>query len=97
MSSGKKSFFIHSLILSAIWLLCGVFMTHCKKFEVIQQVIVKSEGISEITLNSCRASGTLVDIGSTGVTQHGFCWSLTKNPAEATDCKSEFGNKKIGK
>ena len=67
--------------------LCGILLTHCKKFEVSQEIIVKTEGVSEVTLHSCRAAGMLVDVGSTGVTQHGFCWSLTPNRAEAIDCK----------
>jgi uncharacterized protein (TIGR02145 family) len=67
--------------------LCGILLTHCKKFEVSAEVIVTIEGISEITGHSCRAAGMLVDVGSTGVAQHGFCWSLTPNPAQAIDCQ----------
>ncbi|MEN8155830.1 MAG: hypothetical protein ABFS10_02685 [Bacteroidota bacterium] len=76
--------------------LCAIFLTRCKKYEVAQQVIVKTEGVSEITRNSCRAAGTLVDVGSTGVTQHGFCWSLTPNPAEAIDCNPQGPRRERG-
>ncbi|MFH0758569.1 MAG: FISUMP domain-containing protein [Bacteroidota bacterium] len=69
--------------------MCGLFLSHCKKFEVSQVIIVKTEGVSEITLNSCRAAGTLLDVGSSGVTMHGFCWSLTPNPAEAINCSNQ--------
>lgn len=68
--------------------LCGILFTHCKKYEVSSVIIVKTAGVSEVTLTSCRAAGMLVDIGSTGVSQHGFCWSYTSNIAEAIDCKS---------
>ena len=76
--------------------LCGILLTHCKKFEVSREVIVKTEGISEITLHSCRAAGSLIDVGSTGVSQHGFCWSLTPNPAQAIDCKPLGSKNKEG-
>ena len=76
--------------------LCGIFLTHCKKYEVSQQVIVKTEGVTDITRHSCRAAGTLVDVGSTGVTQHGFCWSLTPNPAEAIDCNPQGPRRERG-
>ncbi len=56
--------------------LCGIFLTCCKKYEVTQHVIVKTEAVSEVTPGSCKAIGTLVDVGSTGISQHGFCWSL---------------------
>ncbi len=71
-----------------LMVLCGLFLTHCKKFEVSQEIIVKTEGVSEITVNSCRAAGSLLDAGPSGASQHGFCWSLTPNPAEAVDCNS---------
>lgn len=71
---------------------CGVFLSHCKKFEVSQRVIVKTEGVSEVGIQSCKLAGTLVDVGSTGVDNHGFCWSLTTNPAEAIDC-NQLGRK----
>ncbi len=72
---------------TVILLIVGsMFLTHCKKFEVSQVVIVKTEGVSEITMRSCKVAGTLVDVGSSGVNNHGFCRSLTTNPAEAIDC-----------
>jgi len=67
----------------------GISLTHCKKFEVSQVVIVKTEGVSEISMESCKVAGTLVDVGSTGVSNHGFCWSFTTNPAEAIDCNQQ--------
>lgn len=65
----------------------GLLLTQCKKYEVSAEVIVKTEGVSEVTLNTCKASGTLVDVGSTGVKEYGFCWSTTTNPAQASDCE----------
>ncbi len=66
----------------------GFFLTHCKKFEVSRKIIVKTEGVSEITISSCKVAGSILDQGSTGASQHGFCWSLTPNPAEAIDCNT---------
>ena len=89
---------ISMITLTAIMFLAlyGILLTHCKKFEVSQEVIVKTEGVSEITLNSCRAAGMLIDVGSTGVSQHGFCWSLTPNPAQAIDCNPLGGKNEKG-
>ena len=77
--------------LSTVFLLVvgSIFLTHCKKFEVSRVLIVKTEGVSEITINSCKVAGSLVDVGSTGVNNHGFCWSLSTNPAEAIDCNQQ--------
>ena len=49
---------------------------------------MKTEGASDFTSESCRVAGTLVDVGSTGVVDYGFCWSFTPNPAEAIDCNT---------
>jgi len=76
--------------------LCGILLTHCKKFEVSQEIIIRTEGVSEVTLHSCRAAGMLVDVGSTGVSQHGFCWSLTPNHAGAIDKPLGSTNNKGG-
>ena len=64
---------------------CGILLTHCKKYEVSSVIIVNTEGVSEVAYSTCRAAGTLVDIGSTGVSQHGFRWSLSSNVAQAID------------
>lgn len=67
----------------------SISLTHCKKFEVSRVIIVKTEGVSEITMQSSKVAGSLVDVGSTGVNNHGFCWSLSTNPAEAIDCNQQ--------
>jgi uncharacterized protein (TIGR02145 family) len=67
----------------------GLVPVRCKKFDVSQVVIVKTVGVSEVTTSSCRAAGTLVDVGPEGVNEHGFCWSLTQDYAQAIDCKPQ--------
>jgi uncharacterized protein (TIGR02145 family) len=77
------------LLVIALVALCGLFPTHCKKFEVTRQVIIKTERVTEITYTSCRATGTLLDLGERGVSDHGFCWARSPNPADAIDCNSQ--------
>jgi uncharacterized protein (TIGR02145 family) len=69
--------------------LCGLFSTHCKKFDISRQIIVKTVDVSDITASSCKVTGALLDMGESGVTQHGFCWSRSPDPAEAIGSKSQ--------
>ena len=73
--------------LSAVTLmaLCGLFSTHCKRFDVEREIIVSTGEASEITMNTCKATGTLLDLGESGVTQHGFAWSTSPNPETVGD------------
>ena len=68
---------------------CGLFTTHCKKFEVTRQIIVRTGEVTGVTATSCSVSGTLLDLGESGVSQHGFCWSLSPDPARVIDCKGQ--------
>jgi hypothetical protein len=90
MRSRSYSIPILFLLSAAILACLAGLVRHCKKFEVSAKVILKTEGISEITASSCRVAGTLLDVGSEGVYAHGFCWSRTANPAEALEC-SDLG------
>jgi hypothetical protein len=45
---------------------------------------------SGITYNSAQVSGTLTSLGSSVVTQHGHCWSVSPNPTTA-DNKTTMG------
>jgi uncharacterized protein (TIGR02145 family) len=82
------------LFLTAVAVLVTIsagLATQCKRFEVTQKIIVKTESVSEVTRNSCRATGTLLDVGSLGVGRYGFCWSLSPNPEHAIDCSIQGG------
>jgi uncharacterized protein (TIGR02145 family) len=89
MKTGSRNSSLVPLLVISLMAFCGLFPTHCKKFEVTRQVIVKTDGASEITRNSCRVTGTLLDLGESGVSGHGFCWSLTPDPANSMDCNDQ--------
>jgi hypothetical protein len=40
---------------------------------------------SGITYNSAQVSGTLTSLGSSAITQHGHCWSVSPNPTTANN------------
>lgn len=46
--------------------------------------------VSAITHNAAQVSGTIVSLGSSAVTQHGHCWSISPNPT-TTDNKTTLG------
>ncbi|MCK5134516.1 MAG: hypothetical protein KAR19_01915 [Bacteroidales bacterium] len=71
----------------------GFFSTNCERIEPERLIIIKASTVSEVTRTSCTVAATLFDVGPSGVNQHGFCWSLTPDPAEAINC-TQMGSKK---
>lgn len=69
-----------SLVLIAIM---GLFLTNCKKIEPERIIIVATSSFEELTLNSCKVNGSLLDLGENGVSEHGFYLSLSSNLSEA--------------
>ena len=82
----------------------GFFSTNCERIEPERLIIIKASAVSDVTSTSCTVTATLFDVGPSGVSQHGFCWSLTPDPADAVDCtrmgpkntKGEFGEEVSG-
>lgn len=70
------------------WLFLGAslcLLLSCE--EEYLKPVVETTGISDISLSSFAVSGTLVETGRDGVSQHGFCWSETPAPAlEGDSC-----------
>ena len=49
--------------------------------------VVETAGVSDISLSSFTVTGTLIQTGKEGVSQHGFCWSVAPAPAlEGDSC-----------
>ena len=69
-----------SLIIIAVM---GLFLTNCKKIEPERIIIVATSSFEELTLNSCKVNGSLLDLGENGVSEHGFYLSLSSNLSEA--------------
>jgi len=53
--------------------------------------VVETTGVSDIGLTSLVARGSLVEAGNGGVSQHGFCWSVTPAPDLEKDSCSRLG------
>ena len=60
------------LVASALLLIC-----RCEKVEPERLVMVRTGQVSSVTLTSCSAGGTLLDVGPDGVVEHGFCISTS--------------------
>jgi uncharacterized protein (TIGR02145 family) len=63
------------------------FHFSCSKRE--REPRVSTTDITDITLNSAIVTGDITDLGD-GVTDHGHCWSLLRNP-HISDSKISFG------
>lgn len=56
---------------------------------------VTTGSITNITLISSTAGGSITNIGSSNVNQHGHCWSTNSNPT-TTDNKTQLGTGAVG-
>lgn len=65
----------------------------CEKEPSGVPPVVETTGISEIRLTSFIASGTLVQAGDEGVSQHGFCWSVAPSPEIERDSSTQLGSR----
>ncbi len=65
----------------------------CQRFELLHALIVSTDSISGVTYNQCTAFGTIVDLGSDGALDHGFCWSIEKNPTTGDSTHTSNGER----
>ena len=63
--------------ISALFVLTFITISSCVKIE--REPKVETGTVSDITTNSARAAGNIIDLGE-GITDHGHCWSITSNP-----------------
>ena len=61
-------------------------MTGCKKQD---PPTVSTSGISEITINSVKAGGSVLSDGGAEVTSRGVCWSTAQQPTNADNLTSD--------
>lgn len=52
---------------------------------------VTTDSIVSVSINSATARGTIISIGSSGVTQYGHVWSSVNNVPTINDSKSQLG------
>lgn len=87
----------YNLKASGYMLLGFMLLQGCEKIEPERLILIRTGTVSDISHTSCAVSGVLLDVGGSGVTQHGFCTSLTADLKDATESvklgpKSEKGN-----
>ncbi len=65
------------LVIVVYALVAGMIVIGCKKIELVRISKVKTGTATEIDQNSAKMTGSVVDLGEDGITDHGFCWSNT--------------------
>jgi len=60
----------------------------CQRFEPDRILKIVTDSVTDISSNSCSVRGTIIDAGSSYISQHGFCWSLTPDPDIADSANS---------
>jgi len=80
------------LTAAGIFLLVLCVIT-CKRFEPDQLVIIETGAVSDISYSTCTVTGEVYDAGNDGIDQHGFVWSVEKDPLIEGNSKSELGSK----
>lgn len=61
----------------------GLFTSNCQKFEPERVIKVKTASYEDITISTCNISGAMVDLGSKGISEHGFYYSLSSDIGNA--------------
>ncbi len=57
----------------------GLFISSCQNFEPERVIMVKTASYVDITVNTCKISGAIIDLGSKGISEHGFYFSLSSD------------------
>ena len=61
-------------------ILLSYLVSTCERFEPEREMKLETISVSDITTNSCRLEGNIIDIDYKGIDQHGFCWYKEPNP-----------------
>ncbi len=69
-----------------------LFIAGCKPFEPEQLMIIKTGNVSEVGVSTCFVQGEILDIGKSGITQHGFVWSDLPDPTIETAMFNQLGS-----
>ena len=75
----------HTFVFFSLFFCCSV---SCYKPRLVK---VETGPVSDITPNSARAEGNLIDIGD-GIIEHGHCWSQSPN-TDISDSNTSLGRK----
>ncbi|MCK4749280.1 MAG: hypothetical protein KAT15_19640, partial [Bacteroidales bacterium] len=81
------------LIPGTVMFLLLLFTSTCKRFEADQLVIIETGSVSDISHSTCSVTGEVYDAGAGGIDQHGFVWSVDKDPLIGNSTESQLGSK----
>jgi uncharacterized protein (TIGR02145 family) len=81
------------LIPGTVMFLLLLFTYTCKRFEADQLVIIETGSVSDISHSTCSVTGEGYDAGADGIDQHGFVWSVDKDPLIGNGTESQLGSK----
>ncbi len=79
------------LLLTIVFFIGAGFFYACKKVDLTRLAMVKTEEPTNITNNSVKARGDVIDLGEYSVVSHGFCWAEEKLPIVNVDESANFG------
>ena len=79
------------LLLIIVFFIGAGFFYACKKVDLIRLAMVKTEQPANITNNSVKARGDIVDLGEYAVVSHGFCYAEGKLPIVNIDESANLG------
>ena len=71
------------IVLFASFLTGVLFLNSCIKDPTLP--VLKTEPVTDITINSAKISGEITDDGGAEVTARGFCWGIATNPTIEDD------------
>jgi hypothetical protein len=92
MNKSKKRKVCVTLIIGFFLFLClSMYIQSCKKLEFEIVARVKTGEISNITTNSASAIGVIQEVGESGISQYGHCWSTDENPEVTLETKTNLG------
>jgi len=73
----RNQLFYHHLLI-IIGLTTGLL--GCKKFEPERIFKVETDQVTELSENTWKAQGTIIDLGEQVISQHGFCYAINRHP-----------------
>jgi len=85
-----KAFVILLITFVLIFYLFAIIQS-CKKLEFEKVARVKTGEATDVTSNSASVTGIIQDVGESGVTQYGHCWSTNQNPKIDLDATNSYG------
>ena len=71
------------IVLFASFLTGALFLNSCIKDPILP--VLKTEPVTDITINSAKISGEITDDGGAEVTARGFCWGTATDPTMQDD------------